>query len=169
MTMIDVFTGIILLALLGGGGFLVVRHLLERRQTMTPPLGMPGQQGEEEDPRDAYGRGFTPTPGYDGSGYGRSMYGPGYLPPQTGMNPWAAGGLGAVGGGLLGYGLGRMAGEHEQQAHEGDTQNSDQTATLAQDGREPGMADALGTFDAGGFSDIGEDFGSGDFGGGSDW
>jgi hypothetical protein len=50
----------------------------------------------------------------------------------------------------------------------GDTQNSDQTATLAQDGHDPGMADTLGTFDAGGFSDIGEDFGSGDFGGGSD-
>jgi hypothetical protein len=199
MTMIDVFTGIILLALIGGGGFLVVRHLLERRKMMTPPLAMPGPQEDEDGPRDEYGRGCNPTPGSDGSGYGRSrygpgsrapeygrppygpgydpispgygrpMYGPGYSPPPTGMNPWAAGGLGAVGGGLLGYGLGRMAGEHEQPAHEGDPQNSDQTATLAQDGYDPGMTDAMGPFDGGGFSDVGEGFGSGDFGGGSDW
>ena len=70
------------------------------------------------------------------------------------MSPWAAGGLGALGGGFLGYELGRMAGEHEQQAQEGD---------------DPTMADSIGTFDAGGFSDGGGDFAGGDFGGGSEW
>lgn len=94
------------------------------------------------------------------------MYGPGY-PQQTGMSPWAAGGLGAVGGGLLGYELGRMAGEHEQQAQEGNPMNPDQAATLDQGSYDPGMAN-LGSFDAGGFSDFGGDFGGGDFGGGSE-
>ncbi len=75
------------------------------------------------------------------------------------MSPWAAGGLGAVGGGLLGYELGRMAGEHEQQALEGDLMNPDQMATVDSGNYDPGMADA------GGFSDVGGDFGGGDFGG----
>ena len=59
------------------------------------------------------------------------MYGPGY-PQQSSMSPWAAGGLGAVGGGLLGYELGQMAGEHEQQAQEGDAGNPDQWHHLMQ-------------------------------------
>src|SRR2546429_1047259 len=83
-------------------------------------------------------------------------------PPQAGMSPWAAGGLGAVGGGLLGYELGRMAGEHEQQAQEGDLLNPDQTATFDQGSYDPGIADSIGAFDAGGFSY----FCGGDIGGG---
>jgi hypothetical protein len=62
-----------------------------------------------------------------------------------------------------------MAREHEQQAQEGDPLNPDQTATLAQDGYDSAMTGAIGPFDGGGFSDVGEGFGSGDFGGGSDW
>jgi hypothetical protein len=85
------------------------------------------------------------------------------------MSPWAFGGLGAVGGGFLGYELGRMAGEHEQQAQEGDLMNPDQTATLDQGNGDPGMADSIGPFDAGGFADFGGDFGGGDFGGGGEW
>jgi hypothetical protein len=72
-----------------------------------------------------------------------------------GMSPWAAGGLGAVGGGFLGYELGRMAGEREQQAQEGDPMNPDQTTTLDQGNDDPGMADSIGPFDAGGFGDFG--------------
>jgi hypothetical protein len=185
--MIDVFTGLILLALIGGG-ILIARRLFGQRHMMNPPMGMPWQQ--EYGPRDEYDRSFHPNSGYDGpgygrpgygyprygrpgygpgydpAGYGRQMYGPGY-PQQTGMSPWAAGGLGAVGGGLLGYELGRMAGEHEQQAQEGDLMNPDSTATLDSGGYDPGMAD-FGSFDAGGFSDFGGDFGGGDFGGGTE-
>jgi uncharacterized membrane protein YgcG len=63
--------------------------------------------------------GNDPTPsGYGPSGYSPSGYGPsGYGPPQgsrpSGVNPWVAGGAGAVVGGVLGYELGRMEGEHE--------------------------------------------------------
>ena len=65
------------------------------------------------------------------SGFGRSMtgsmsggpppmgsypdYGPAYGPPyRSGMGPGAAGAIGAVGGGLLGYELGKMQGEEQQ-------------------------------------------------------
>ncbi len=71
----------------------------------------------------------------------------------------------AVGGGLLGYQLGQMAGEHDQQHQEGDAGNPDQMATLDAGGYDPGMADSVGSYDAGGFSDFGGDFGGGDFGG----
>ncbi len=58
-----------------------------------------------------------PPPG----SYPPGAYPPGYYPPGQGggMNPWAAGGLGALGGGLVGYELGRMAGEHENQQQGG--------------------------------------------------
>jgi hypothetical protein len=190
--MIDPFIGLLLLALIGGG-FLIFRRLLDRRNRMNPPMGMPWQQ--EDGPKDEYGRSFDPNQSYDHPGYGRPMYGPGYgnpgygrpaygpgydpagygrpmygpaYPPQMGMSPWAAGGLGAVGGGFLGYELGRMAGEQEQQAQEGDPMNPDQTATLDQGNDDPGMADSIGPFDAGGFGDFDGDFGGGDFGGGID-
>jgi hypothetical protein len=189
MKMIDVFTGLLLVALIGGG-FLIARRLFDRRNLMNPPMEMPWQS--EYGPRHDYGQGVPPYQSYDGPGYGRPMYGPGYgdprysrpaygsrygpagygrsmygpgYPQQSGMSPWAAGGLGAVGGGLLGYELGRMAGEHEQQAQEGEAGNPDQMATLDAGGYDPGMADSMGWYDAGGFSDVGGDFGDGDFGG----
>jgi hypothetical protein len=185
--MMDLFTGLVLIALIGGG-FLIVRRLFERRNTMNPPMGMPWQQGYG--PGDEYDRSFNPNAGYDGPRYGRPMYGPqygdarygraaygpGYDPvgynrpmygpgyvPQSGMSPLAAGGLGALGGGLLGYELGQMVGEHEQQAQAGDLMQPEQVTTLAQEGYDPGMADSIGTFDGGGFADFGGDFGGGDF------
>lgn len=65
-------------------------------------------------PRDGYG---SYGPGPQG-GYG--SYGPGpqggYGPPQRGgMNPWAAGGLGAAAGGLAGYELGRRQAERNEE------------------------------------------------------
>jgi hypothetical protein len=64
------------------------------------------------------GAGIDPAPGYGPPGYGPSGYGPtGYGPPQgsgpSGVNPWVAGGAGAVVGGVLGYELGRMGGGGE--------------------------------------------------------
>ncbi len=182
--MLDVFMVLILLALVGGG-FLVVRRLFTARQTMYPPMEMPWQGPYS--PKDDYGRSFYPREGYDEPeyqsygprdgeqrygrpaygpgygypGYGRPMYGPAYS-PQAGMSPWAAGGLGALGGGLLGYHLGQMAGE--QHASESESGSSDPMVPLDQGGYDPGMIDA-GSFDAG-FANMGADFGGGDLGGG---
>jgi hypothetical protein len=160
-------TWLLLLALIGGA-FFVFRRFSGQRNRMNPPMGMPWQ--ERPGPKDAYGR-VDSDAGYGQPGYSGPMYGPPY-PPQRGMNPWAAGGLGAVGGGLLGYGLGRMAGEHEQ-PQGNDSMNPDAITPLSQGGDDPGMNDPADTFgegpDFGGFSGEGADFGGGDFGGGSDW
>lgn len=167
---------LLLLAALIIASFFVFRRFFERRNTMNSPMGIPWQ--ERDGPKDEYGR-IDPNPGYGQPGYGRSsyydpnryggpMYGPDY-PPQRGMNPWAAGGLGAVGGGLLGYGLGRMAGEHEQQAQGGDSTNPDTVTPLSQGGDDPGMSYLGEGPDFGGVSSEGADFGGGDFGGGSEW
>jgi hypothetical protein len=158
--MIDVFTGLLLVALIAGG-FLIARRFIDRRNMMNGPMEMPWQSGY--DPRDDYDQGIPPDQGYDGPGYGRPMYGPGY-PPQSGMSPWAAGGLGALGGGLLGYHLGQMAGEQSQQASDGESASPDQMVPLDQGGYDPGMVD-VSSLDGGGFADMGADFGGGDFGG----
>lgn len=188
--MIDVFTGLLLVALIAGG-FLIARHLIRRRNMMNRPMEMPWQAGYR--PGDGYGQSIPPGQGYDGPGYsrpmysygpgygdpryrrpaygpdydpaayGRPMYGPGY-PPQSEMSPLAAGGLGALGGGLLGYQLGQMAGGQSQQASEGEPASPDQMVPLDQGGYNPGMID-VGPLDEGGFADMGADFGGGDFGG----
>src|SRR3989442_683945 len=173
-------TWLLLLALIGGA-FFVFRRFSGQRNRMNSPMGMPWQ--ERPGPKDEYGRvdsdpgygqpgyGRPPYygPGYDPNGYGGPMYGPSY-PPQRGMNPWAAGGLGAVGGGLLGYGLGRMAGEHEQQPQGHDSMNPDTITPLSQGSDDPGMNYPATTFGEGpDFGGEGPDFGGGDFGGGRDW
>jgi hypothetical protein len=52
MKMIDVFTGLLLVALIGGG-FLIARRLFDRRNLMNPPMEMPWQS--EYGPRHDYG------------------------------------------------------------------------------------------------------------------
>jgi hypothetical protein len=110
----------------------------------------------------------------DPNGYvGRPMYNPGY-PPQGGMNPWMAGGLGALGGDFLGYELGRMAGEMEQQPQSEHSMNPDTITPLSQGGYEFGMSYPANIFgegpDFGGFGTEGMDFGGGgDFSGGGYW
>jgi hypothetical protein len=187
MNMIEMLTIFTLLAL-AGGGMLLIYSLTTRHWPMYPPMEMPWQG--QYDLKDDYGRSFDPREGYDepeyqrygprygDSRYGRPVYGPGYdypgysrpmyspaYPPQVGMSPWAAGGLGVLGGGLLGYHLGQMAGE--QQASEGQPAGQDQLVPADQGGYDPGLGDA-GSFDGGGFADMGADFGGGDFGG-SEW
>ncbi len=175
---------LLLLAALIIASFFVFCRFFGQRNTMTSPMGMSWQ--EIDGPKDEYGRidsnhgygqpgyGGPPYygPGYDPNRYGGPMYGPDY-PPQRGMSPWAAGGLGAVGGGLLGYGLGRMAGEHEQQAQGDESMNPDTMTPLSQGGNDPGMNNPADTFgggpDFGGIGSEGADFGGGDFGGGSEW
>lgn len=166
---------LLLLAALIIASFFVFRRFFGQRNTMSSPMGMPWQ--ERAGPKDEYSR-IDPNPGYgrssyyDPNRYGGPMYGPDY-PPQRGMSPWAAGGLGAVGGGLLGYGLGRMAGEHEQQAQGDESMNPDTMTPLSQGVNDPGINYPADTFgggpDFGGIGSEGADFGGGDFGGGSEW
>ena len=88
-------------------------------------------------------------------------YGPGYPGYNQGMNPLAAGGLGAAAGGLLGYELGKEQGEREGEWR-GDPDNSGNFG-----GGSSGDFGG-GNNDGGGFGG-GGDFGggsSGDFGGG---
>ena len=95
---------------------------------------------------------------YNQPPYGQP-YPPGYYPPGynqgSGMNPWAAGGIGAAAGGLIGYELGKEAGENQ-----GNQQG------------DGGWAGGSGDFgnnggDSGGGGDFGGGAGGGDFGGGS--
>jgi len=84
------------------------------------------------------GSGPPPMDSYGG-------YGPGY---RSGMSPGAAGAMGAVGGGLLGYELGKMQGENQQY-------------------RQDELMDRGGQYDSPDQGNwvVGQD---GDFGGGSD-
>jgi len=80
-------------------------------------------------------------------GYPPNYGGPGYYNQGPGMNPWAAGGLGAAAGGLIGYELGKEHGEDEA--------------------REQGWNQGQGGQDGGDFGGgASGDFGGGDFGGG---
>src|SRR5947209_8983129 len=96
-----------------------------------------------------YNQGYPPN-------YG-GPYGPGYN-QGSGMNPWAAGGLGAAAGGLIGYELGKEHGEDEAR-EQGWNQGQD----------APGGGDfgggASGDFGGGGGGDFGGG-GGGDCGGG---
>jgi uncharacterized membrane protein YgcG len=94
-----------------------------------------------------YNQGYPPNypPNY-GPGY------PGYNQNQ-GMNPWAAGGLGAAAGGFVGYELGKREGEEEarDRGYQGDQ----------------GNFGGGGDFGGGGGADF--DNGGGNFGGGGDF
>lgn len=93
----SLFWAIVLLVVFVIVVVLVARMFFRRpRQNVGPPMGYSGP---------GYGPGYGPGgPGYGpGPGYGRG-----------GINPGVAGVAGAVGGGLIGYELGKMAGEHEE-------------------------------------------------------
>ena len=93
--------------------------------------------------------------------YGAPNYGPGAYPQQQGgMNPWVAGGLGAAGGGFVGYELGKMEGEREARREmEGQGYYG---------GGNFGDAGGFGGGASGDFGGGGDNFGGGNFGGGGD-
>lgn len=124
---------LVLAALALFGGILARRRGFFGRRPIGGPMNAPFQQ--------PYNQGYPPD--YYGQGYPPGYYGPGY-PQRPGMNPWAAGGLGAAAGGLIGYELGREQGEEQA--------------------REQGQNDG-GDFGGGSSGDFGGG-GSGDFGGG---
>ena len=96
----------VLLFLLAASGLFRLGFLMGRRSAapsypMFPMGALPRQR--------MYDRDGPPPVGMQQGMYGQG-YGPGYgqgYPMQQGMSPLAAGGLGALGGGLLGYQLGQ--------------------------------------------------------------
>jgi hypothetical protein len=122
------------------------------------------------------GGGFFNRPQYVDPNYGQPYppnYGPGYsnYPQNQGMNPLAAGGLGAAAGGLLGYELGKEQGEREERRDEGyyGGNGGDFGGGASGDfggGNAGGFGGgASGDFGGGGGGDFGGGA-SGDFGGG---
>jgi hypothetical protein len=93
-------------------------------------FGFGGRQRPVQQP---FNQGYPPN--YGGPGYNQG----------PGMNPWAAGGLGAAAGGLIGYELGKEQGENQ--------------------GRDPDWNQGQGGQDSGASGDFGG--GGGDFGGGA--
>jgi hypothetical protein len=103
--------------------------------------------------------GMIPSQPPYNQGYPPNYGGPGYN-QRPGMNPWAAGGLGAAAGGLIGYELGKEQGENQ-----GRDPNWDQ----GQGGQGGGDFGGGASGDFGGGGSGGGDFGGGaggDFGGG---
>jgi hypothetical protein len=90
-------------------------------------------------------------------GYPPNYGGPGNYNQRQGMNPWAAGGLGAAAGGLIGYELGKEQGEDQ-------ARQQDWNQGQGQGGGDFGGG-ASGDFGGGGGGDFGGGAG-GDFGGG---
>ncbi len=104
---------LVLAALALLGGILGRRRGFFGRRPIGGPMNAPFQQ--------PYNQGYHPD--YYGQGYSSGNYGPGY-PQRPGMNPWAAGGLGAAAGGLIGYELGKEQGE-EQAREQGQNDGGD--------------------------------------------
>lgn len=96
-----------------------------------------------------------------------NQYGQPYPPNYNqggGMNPWAAGGLGAAAGGLVGYELGREQGERERRE---DDYGQGGGFDVNQGGGDFGGGDFGGNQGGGDFGGGGGDWGGGgDFGGG---
>ena len=97
-------------------------------------------------------------------GYPPNYYGPGNYQQGPGMNPWAAGGLGAAAGGLIGYELGKHEGEEQGNVGSGDL-GGGAGGTFGGDGGGDFGGGAGGDFGGGGGGDFGGG-GGGDFGGG---
>src|SRR5215469_14000538 len=112
------------------------------------PRGVPYQQPYQG----PYNQGYPPN------------YGPGYNQGQ-GINPWVAGGLGAAGGGFLGYELGKEAGEREAREQDQGSNAGDGSSGDFGGGSSGDFGGGGGYFGGGSSGDFGG--GGGDFGGGS--
>lgn len=149
--------GLLVLGLIVVAGMLIMRST--RRRIPTYPMGNQFQQ--------PYNQGYPPN--YN-QGYPPNYYGPGYYQQGPGMNPWAAGGIGAAAGGLIGYELGKREGEEQGNAGSGDF-GGGAGGTFGGNGGGDFGGGAGGDFGGGGgdFGGGGGDFGGGgggDFGGG---
>jgi hypothetical protein len=149
--------GLLLVMLLIVGAIAAVVIMARRRRrpgfppgpstvTGPPPMGPPPMG-----PYPDYG------PSYGGPSYGGPAYG---APYRSGMGAGTAGAIGAVGGGLLGYELGKMHGEEQQFRQDERMYDPDRGG--------PDDAGDQGEWVAGQDSDFG-DAGDGDQQGSGDW
>jgi hypothetical protein len=105
-----------------------LRRPWRSRRSVEPPMAPPP-------PYPGYGRAHGYGPAQYGGRYDYGQ-GRGYEPRRrSGMSPGAAGALGAVGGGLIGYELGQMHGGEQQLAQ-------DEMMNVMHD--EPGQGDWFG-------------------------
>lgn len=104
----------------------------------------------------------------EGPNQGYGPYNQGYGPNQRGgMNPWAAGGLGAAAGGIAGYELGRRAGERgpeQNYDNGGDAGGGGFFGGSGNQGDQSGFGGDSGAFGGGG--NFGGGFGGSNFFGG---
>jgi hypothetical protein len=135
--------GLLVLGLIVIAGLFFMRSA--RRRIPSNPMGNPYQQ--------PYNQGYPPN-----------YYGPGNYQQGPGMNPWAAGGIGAAAGGLIGYELGKHEGEEQRNEGGGDF-GGGAGGTFGGDGGGDFGGGAGGDFGGGGGGDFGGS-GGGDFGGG---
>lgn len=145
-----------LLVVAGLGVFVFVRRraggLGGRRGPINPNPMNPGY------PQQNY------NPNFPNQGYPQN-YGPGYN--QGGVNPLIPGGIGAVGGGLLGYELGKAQGENEGHREGGNYGNdNDNNGGFGGGGNADFGNNGGNNFGGGGSADFGNSGGNDSFGGG---
>jgi hypothetical protein len=128
-----------------GGGFF-------NRGAPTPPPPPPYNPYGNQPPYGGYNQGYPPNQG-------------------AGMNPWAAGGLGAAAGGLVGYELGKNAGENEARREDWNQGGGDwnQGGDAGGGGGADFGGGGGGDFGGGGGGDFGGNDNSGGDGGGSNF
>jgi uncharacterized membrane protein YgcG len=142
--------GLLVIGLIVVAGMLIMRST--RRRMPPYPMGNQYQQ--------PYNQGYPPN--YN-QGYPPNYYGPGYNQQGPGMNPWAAGGIGAAAGGLIGYELGKHEGQEQGNVGSGDF-GGGAGGTFGGNGGGDFGGGAGGDFGGAGGGDFGG--GGGDFGGG---
>ena len=115
--------------------FTTARNLFQQMKTGTSPASMPPQQGypgqpvyppQQGYPQQSYsGQPYPPQQGYPQPTYGPQQ--PMLSSQQGAVNPLLAGGVGAVAGGLAGYGLGLVLGEGKRhiRSHHDDDDDDD--------------------------------------------
>ena len=164
--MFDGLFGIVALLVVAGVVLMVVRRIAEKRAMRNytrnyqppqlysvPPYTPEVPAGVGYERRDGPQQSYYPQQGQPGYYPPQQSYYPqqGYYPQRQGMNPWLAGGMGALGGAALGYGLGQTVNNGDQLMQE----QGENLQQLGQDVVGPEGMDFVG--------DMGADFG-GDMG-----
>ncbi len=123
-----------------------------------------GMGGLSSRPVTPYGRPYDPNVNQPSNNPSPENYQPGYGPGtrNQGMNPLAAGGMGAAAGGLLGYLFGKERGEQRPQSDQGSQEYYGAGGDFGDSRDRGGAGGDFGSSGAGG--DLGSSGAGGDFG-----